>query len=233
LRQKNKEPKKKQLKGASMSTPQTKEVIVSSIRKMQGVLESLEWQDPACYALWLSQTYFYVRHATRVLAKAAWRCDFSEEDLHKKLLNGINEEKNHEVMCSSDMEHIGFALGDFDELVETSAYYRTLYSMIDSHGPYALLGYFVSLEGLGAIGFNNVFAGLLKKYGQSGVQFVEVHAHLDEGHFEQGLNYIMTLPPDKQQMVQEITVIASQHYMNFLSGIKAHHQSRKSLKKTA
>jgi len=216
-----------------MSTAKTKETIISSIKNMQNVLESLDWQDPACYALWLSQTYFYVRHATRVLSKAAWRCGFEDEDLHKKMLNGINEEKNHEVMCTNDLDNIGYSLDDFSELTTTSAYYQTLYSMIDTHGPYALLGYFVSLEGLGAIGFNNVFDNLLKQYGKEGVQFVEVHAHLDEGHFAQGLDHILSLPKEKRDLVEEVTVISSHHYINFLKGIKSQHESMKRLKKTA
>lgn len=216
-----------------MSTLKTKEIIVTSIQKMQSELESLDWQDPACYALWLSQTYFYVRHATRVLSKAAWRCGFEDEDLHKKMLNGINEEKNHEVMCTSDLEHVGYGLEDFSELTTTSAYYQTLYSMIDTHGPFALLGYFVSLEGLGAIGFHNVFANLARKYGKEGVQFVEVHAHLDEGHFAQGLEHILSLPKEKRDLVEEVTVIASQHYINFLKGIKAEHENHKRLENAA
>ncbi|RYZ83697.1 MAG: hypothetical protein EOP04_19450 [Proteobacteria bacterium] len=207
-----------------MKNSDTQSIVLSSIDEMQKEIESLPWTDPACYALWLSQTFFYVRHATRVLSKAAWRCGFEDEDLHKRMLNGINEEKNHELMCTNDLAHIGFSLDDFAELPSTSAYYQTLYSMIDSHGPYSLLGYFVSLEGLGAIGFKNVFPKLKKCYGTGGIQFLEVHAHLDEGHFDQGLSHILSLSEDKKKIVEEVTRSSSVHYISLLKGVKARHE---------
>jgi pyrroloquinoline quinone (PQQ) biosynthesis protein C len=217
------------MKSFEVQTSNTRDVVVKSIRSMQAVLDSLTWEDPACYAEYLAQTYFYVRHATRVLAKAAWRCNFEEEPLHKKLLQGINEEKNHELMCTSDLEHVGYDLKEFTELPETSAYYQTLYAMIDAHGPYALLGYFVSLEGLGAIGFNDVYNRVVKTYGKGGAQFIEVHAHLDQGHFEEGLSYILTLPEAQQRLVAETCIVAGRHYESFLKGLglkaKAHPRS--------
>ncbi len=69
-----------------------------SIKKMETCFVALPWEDKWTYAEWLAQTFFYVRHATRVLAKAAYRCSFEDEGLHKKLLEGINEEKNHEII---------------------------------------------------------------------------------------------------------------------------------------
>lgn len=189
---------------------------MTAINEMKNAIEKLPWEDPRFYSLFLAQTYFYVRNATRVLAKAAYRCSHDEENLHKKLIKGINEEKNHEIMATNDLKELGYRIENFSELPTTSAYYQTLLAVIDYEGPYALLGYFVALEGLGAIGADSTLNTTLEKYGKKATQFLRVHIRVDEHHFHDGLNFIETLPLEKQKIVEKYVKVSSKLYINML-----------------
>jgi hypothetical protein len=196
-------------------------ICVTAIRKMEEECGRLPWEDRRVYADWLSQTYFYVQHATRVLAKAAYRCHLDEEPLHKKLLHGINEEKNHEILATNDLKHIGHKLNEFYEYPETSAYYQTLYHLIDYNGPYELLGYFVTLEGLGGIGTGGLYERIVKAHGEKAASFVKVHAKLDAGHYEEMVQYLETLDAQKLAIVKHGIEISTTLYCNMLKRITA------------
>lgn len=203
------------------------------IDEMKKAAAELPWEDRHFYAVFLAQTYYYVRNATRVLAKAAYRCNHDEEGLHKKLIQGINEEKNHEIMALNDMKEIGYDISQFPENPPTTAYYQTLLAAIDYDGPYALLGYFVSLEGLGAIGADQAFDILFEKYGKKATQFLRVHTRVDKHHFDDGLEFIESLPPTKQTLIEHYVAVSSQLYIGMLKGAVAASRSSKPSSKAA
>lgn len=195
------------------------------ISRMEAALKEMPWQTPEFYAEFLAQTYFYVRNATRVLAKAAYRCNHEEEGLHKKMLQGITEEKNHEIMAINDLREVGYRMEEMQELPSTTAYYQTLLAAIDYDGPYALLGYFVALEGLGAIGAGHVFDSTFAKWGKKGTQFLRVHTRVDQHHFTDGLEFIESLPMEKQLMIEKYVKSSTELYIGLLNGVKAHYNS--------
>ena len=196
-----------------------RKTTLKAIEDMKNVMGTQPWDDASFYGLWLAQTYFYVRNATRVLAKAAYRCTHDEEPIHKKLLQGINEEKNHEIMATNDLKTIGFSLSSFQEMPATTAYYQTLLAAIDYDGPYALLGYFVTLEGLGAIGCDYIFETAFGKFGKMATQFLRVHTRVDKHHFDDGIDFIETLPADKQALVERYVKVSSLLYINMLKEV--------------
>lgn len=198
-----------------------RQTTLKTINEINEIAQSIPWNNPSVYSQFLAQTYFYVRNATRVLAKAAYRCTHEEEDLHKNLIRSINEEKNHEIMATNDLAEIGYSIHDFKELPTTSAYYQTLLAMIDYDGPYALLGYFVALEGVGAIGADHVLNEALETYGKKATQFLRVHIRVDEHHFHNGLNFIETLPLEKQNIVEKYVKISGKLYINMLNEVLA------------
>jgi hypothetical protein len=209
-----------------MTMPMTsvRKTTLQAIEDIKSVMGTLPWDEASFYGLWLAQTYFYVRNATRVLAKAAYRCTHEEEPMHKKLLQGINEEKNHEIMATNDLKTIGFTMNSFHEMPATTAYYQTLLAATDYDGPYALLGYFVTLEGLGAIGCDHVFDTTFAKFGKMATQFLRVHTRVDKHHFDDGIDYIETLPQDKQDLIERYVAVSSRLYINMLNEVKAEHK---------
>ncbi len=200
---------------------------VECVRKMESYCNRLPWESREAYGEWLAQTYFYVRHATRVLAKAAWKCSMEEEYFHKRLLHGINEEKNHEVMAINDLERLGLYIEDYKENPETSAYYQTLYHLIDANGPYELLGYFVTLEGLGAIGSEGLYNRIVKAHGEDAASFIKVHAHLDSRHFDEGLEMLRALGPKQSQIVEHGLALSTTLYCNLIQAVTTKYSVRR------
>lgn len=203
------------------------------VSRMSQFCIEMDWKDKSLYADWLAQSYLYVRHATRVLASAAARCSMEQEPLHKKLLDGINEEKNHELLATRDLAHLKYNLKDFNEYPETSAYYQTLYYNIQADGPFALLGYFLPLEGLAAEGLNSVCDTIMSQYSEKGSSFMKVHCKLDLGHFEEGLNFLDTLSSDQLTIIERNMKLSTELYINMLRKIKMSNQSNSKARKTA
>ena len=68
-----------------------KDVLARSIDELSRSLERFPWTDRDAYCEWLAQTYYYVRHSTRLLAAAAARfaCDDSGDTLGKPFVHEI------------------------------------------------------------------------------------------------------------------------------------------------
>ena len=80
----------------------TKE-IEAQISSIMDAFLRVPWHEKRAYGDYLAQTFYYVSHATRVLALAAARCRLTEEPMHKQFLKGIQEEKNHEILALRDL----------------------------------------------------------------------------------------------------------------------------------
>ncbi len=193
--------------------------IEKCIRRMEEACLQIPLENRFSYSQWLAQTYFYVQHATRVLAKASYRCDFENEELHKKLLQGINEEKNHEVLATNDLAFLDARISQFKEFCETSAYYQTLYHLIDTKGPFVLLGYFVTLEGLGAIGSQKIYDRIVGAHGEKASSFIKVHARLDASHYTEALHYLSKLSERHLEIVEYGIEISTDLYCNLVSRV--------------
>ncbi len=193
--------------------------IRSCIKEMETACLELNWEDKETYSDFLAQTFYYVRNATRVLAKAAFKCSFEEEALHQILLQSINEEKCHEQLAVHDLEVLGHKVDDFCEYPETSAYYQTLYHLLDTQGPYELLGYFVTLEGLGAIGSDELYNRVIGSHGERSSSFIKVHARIDSRHFEEGLELINSLDSSKLEIVEHGLDMGTRLYCNLIRRI--------------
>lgn len=196
-----------------------REESIECVRKISTTAIKLDWEDPGIYAIWLAQTYYYVRHATRVLAFAAAHCSFEDEAMHQKCLLGIMEEKGHEVLVIRDLRSLGYSISQFQEFTATSAYYQTLYRNITTDGPVALIGYFVPLEGLAAIGLSKVMGIVTEKYGAKGTNFLQMHCKVDEGHFATGLDFIEAFDREKAVIFKKHLNYSTNLYINILESI--------------
>lgn len=209
------------------STKDIRATMIERINMMQKTLDTLPWKDRDFYAIWLSQTYYYVRNATRVLAKAAYHCPYEEEDLHKRLIQSIIEEKSHEIMATNDLAGIGRDIKDYPEFASTMTYHQTLLRLIDCYGSYALPGYFVVLEGLGALGTDEIYDSLVAEFGKESVQFLRVHGRVDKHHFDDGVEYIKSLPQAKQDVIMNAAMISSDLYNKMLIEMRDRYQATK------
>src|SRR5690606_24416532 len=106
--------------GRAERVPLEKEVVMKQLLErctlqMKTAGEKFPWTSRKVYGDWLAQTYYYVRHSTRLLAAAAARFPLDERGsaLHYRFAAHIGEEKRHEQLALHDLQQLGFTLAEF------------------------------------------------------------------------------------------------------------------------
>lgn len=154
------------------------------------------------YSDWLCQTYYYVHHVTRILAFAASKCDlYQDHELHFRLIASLNEEKDHDTMILNDLKNMDVQLEHFPEKIETRNFYQSLFYMVETYGPYAIVGYFIPQEGLACLNLGPIYKELKNVYGDKCCSFLKEHCILDITHFGDALKYLERLPESKLPII--------------------------------
>ncbi|MET0284528.1 MAG: iron-containing redox enzyme family protein [Polyangiales bacterium] len=174
-------------------------------QSMKSAAESFPWHDKSAYADWLAQTYFYVRHSTRLGALAAARFEMGErgDALHYRFAAHIGEEKKHEQLCVHDLKQLGFSLTEFTERHATRMFYEPQYFKIEHQSPSALFGYIVALEAFGPAYGRPIVQTVTDAFGPKCAAFLKVHTEEDEDHIEKALAMIATVPERERAWVLE------------------------------
>lgn len=192
----------------------------SSVDLMIKALDEFPWDSKLAYAEFLAQTYYYIRHSTRLLAASAAR--FSQEDqaMHKRFMKHSDEENSHELLAVRDLQKLGFKMQDFRELPQTRAFYEVQYYKIEHCDPAALLGYILALE-VTATHLAPIQKKLTGLYGKECVKLIQVHSDEDPDHVEKALKSIAALKPER---VNEIEINIEQSailYAGMIEAVKA------------
>ncbi len=201
-----------------------KKILVSDVKanldtKIDDIYKEFEcypWHVPQAYADYLAQVYFYVCHATRVLAYAAAKTPVGNSELHDMFLKGAREEKDHEFLAENDLKHLGFSLSNFEEITETSAYYQTLYYTIGFWGSEALLGYFLTLEGLAATKLQPTMEKVETMYGKQTISFLEEHIVLDKDHYAETLTVLDNMSEQQLNIINKAVTYSADLYIRIL-----------------
>ncbi len=205
----------------------------TSVDLMISALDNFPWDSKQAYAEFLAQTYYYIRHSTRLLAASAAR--FSQEDqaMHKRFMKHSDEENSHELLAVRDLQKLGYKMEDFRELPQTRAFYETQYYKIEHCDPAALLGYILALE-VTATHLAPIQKKLTALYGKECVKLIQVHSDEDPDHVEKALKSISAL---KNERVLEIEINIEQSailYAGMIEAVKAKAlQMAKPIKKAA
>jgi hypothetical protein len=158
--------------------------LQSCVARLGKGLRAFPWADRATYGDWLAQTYWYVRHSTRLLAASAAR--FGHDDLgnalHVRFAAHMGEEKRHELLALHDLKAIGLELEAFPERPSTRAFWEPQYYKIEHVNPVALFGYILALEAMSAAHGPSVFEQVSTAHGSAAATFLKLHAHDDEDH---------------------------------------------------
>ncbi len=164
------------------------------------------WADRRAYADWLSQTYAYVHHSTRLLAAAAalFPLDERGDSLHHRFAKHMAEEKKHEKLCIHDLRALGFTVADFPERHATRMFYEPQYYKIEHRDPTTLFGYILVLEVLGAVGDGRVMMETLARaHGEKSYSFVKLHCEEDPDHIEKGFATLHGCSPVQLDLIEE------------------------------
>jgi len=192
----------------------------TSVEIMVKGLEEFPWDSKLAYAEFLAQTYYYIRHSTRLLAASAAR--FSQEDqaMHKRFMKHSDEENSHELLAVRDLQKLGYKIADFRELPQTRSFYEVQYYKIEHCDPAALLGYILALE-VTATHLAPIQKKLIGLYGKDCVKLIQVHSDEDPDHVEKALKSISALG---NQRVDDIQINIEQSailYASMLEAVKA------------
>ncbi|MBC7539632.1 MAG: iron-containing redox enzyme family protein [Bacteriovorax sp.] len=187
-----------------------KMALNQSVGQLQNSYESMPWDNKEFYANYLAQTFYYVRHSTRLLALSAGRLDYeNQQNLHLRFLKHLGEEANHERLAINDLKNLGYTPKDYPELNSTRFFYEGQYYKIEHKDPLALMGYILYLEVLA----QNICPPLAKKltglYGKKAVSFLLVHGEEDPHHVEEAQKLLASLGPPAIEIITENLIQSS------------------------
>lgn len=192
----------------------------TSVDIMVKSLEEFPWDNKLAYAEFLAQTYYYIRHSTRLLAASASRFSQDDQAMHKRFMKHSDEENSHELLAVRDLQKLGYKLADFRELPQTRSFYEVQYCKIEHCDPAALLGYILALE-VTATHLAPIQKKLSGLYGKECVKLIQVHSDEDPDHVEKALKSISALG---EQRVNDIQINIEQSailYAQMIEAVKA------------
>jgi thiaminase len=184
------------------------------------------WENPRHYANLSAQTYYYVSHSTRLLARAASGMTVEQEGFHTRFAEHMVEEKSHHLLALHDVKALGFALHDFPELPATCLFYEPQYFKVEK-SPVSLLGYILALEGLAVETGKEVMSRVTEAHGKKATSFVKVHAEDDVSHLEKAFAAIAAVPPESVEAIQKNFVQSVYAYAAMLDQISRTTESHK------
>lgn len=193
--------------------------IERNLKEMGRGLKSFPWDNKIAYAWFLSQTYYYVCHSTKLLHVAVGRMKQSDSEYSKRFSQHLREENGHETIALKDLKRLGFDIKDFPELPETRMFWETQYYKIEHNDPLSLLGYIYALEAIACELCPIIKKELDKYYASDCHTFIKVHGEDDPEHVEKALEQIRRLPKERLRWVQENFEQTTQSYRHFLDAI--------------
>lgn len=178
-------------------------------------------ENKDAYGDYLNQQYFLIRYSTRLLALAASMVDTTDSKEFRWWAKHLQEEIDHDLTILSDMKAIGYAFNKKCEPV-VRGLSLALFEDIRSHGPDALLGYALMLEGF-SMKRCAIMANRVKNAYGKGYTYLKLHAVADEKHFPQGMARIDSFPTHRKQVILDNLHMSGHLYNNFLQTINRRH----------
>jgi len=191
----------------AVTTHNNKETIMSHIElNLSPITEAaadFPWGDRRAYAEFLAQTFYYVRHSTRLLALAAGMIEPGDRKAFDRYIKHIGEERNHELLARRDLEELGFELDQMPEMPATRLLWEPQYYKVIHQSPMALMGYILPLEALAAKEGINVVMALEEAHGPKCLNFLRLHGEEDIKHVKNAIALTESLPEEKMRLVGE------------------------------
>ena len=194
---------------------------------------SFPWNEKDCYASWLSQTFHFVSHSTRLIALAASRFYRDKDSLHNRFLEHISEEKFHERLALKDLKNLGVEISDYPELAITKGFYQSQYYQIERESPESFLGYILALEGMAVLAGEKVFQVVSKTFGSPASNFIRVHAQEDKEHIESAFEHLLTLDPTNYKKAFNNFIQSGELYISMLDQIQERYSVGKDQNRTS
>lgn len=199
-----------------------KENYEKQLRSVKEFLNDMPWEDKNFYVNYLSQTYYFVCHSTRLLSRSISHFNVDRDHLYKRFVSHLKEENYHERIALNDLKNLGVDVNDCPEFELTKAFWECQYHKIDASKGISLLGYILFLEAIAVFCFDDVSARLQKSYGKNAMNFIHVHTNEDPHHLEEAINQIEMLSDEEKQLVWSNFYQTSKMYIGILNEAKHH-----------
>lgn len=176
----------------------------------------LPWENKRFYASFLAQTYYFVRHSTRLLALAS---AYSFDDsLHRRYAAHIAEEKGHDRLALNDLNRLGVNLEP--ELPQTRNLYETQYYKIERENASSLMGYILALEGVASMICPKIMTRITQAHGAECAKFLKLHIEEDPDHVEKAFAEIEALKEQELAQVVHNLIQSCSNYASMLTAIQ-------------
>jgi hypothetical protein len=192
------------------------------VAQLTSATDRFPWEDRRAYADWSAQTYYYVRHSTRLLAAAAARFAYDERGnaLHHRFAAHMAEEKKHELLCLHDLKQLAMSIDGLPEHHSTRAFYEPQYYKIEHGAPIALFGYILPLEAIGPACGHRIIDRVVAEHGEKAASFLKLHSEEDVEHLNKALTLMESLPPAERRLVEENVRQTTYGYVAMLQDIR-------------
>jgi hypothetical protein len=180
-----------------------KDLVRACVAELGAAVDRFPWERRSAYADWLAQTYYYVRHTTRLLAAAAARFAMDEKGdaLHKRFCTHLAEEHGHELLVVQDLKHLGALLSQFPEHSSTKLFYESQYYKIEHVHPIVHFGYILPLEALGPACGTTAIDRVATAHGGQCTSFLRLHSQEDVDHLRKALEMIATVTEEHRDAI--------------------------------
>lgn len=199
-----------------------KALLEECTRELSLALDRFPWEARRAYADWLAQTYYYVRHSTRLLAAGAARLPYTDEGngLHHRFAAHMAEEKKHELLCVHDIARLGESIDGYSELPATRMFYEPQYFKIEHESPLELFGYILPLEAIGPASGGRLIEAVTKAHGARCASFLKVHTEEDVTHLDKALALVDSFGAVEKARLEENMRQTTYAYAAMLGSIR-------------
>ena len=180
----------------------------------------LPWENKRFYASFLAQTYYFVRHSTRLLALASAYA--TDDSLHRRFAAHIAEEKGHDRLALNDLTRLNVPLEE--ELAQTRNLYETQYYKIERENSSALMGYILALEGVASLICPKIMGRITQAHGADCAKFLKLHVEEDPDHVDKAFAEIEALGSDQLKMVTKNLIQSCNNYSSMLAAVNVQTQ---------
>ncbi len=193
----------------------------NQLKKTKEVIEAMPWENPVFYNLFLAQTYYFVSHSTRLLARSISHFGVDRDNLYRRFVAHLKEENYHERLVVNDLKNFALHPSDFPEMSITRAFWESQFFKIDQTKGVSLLGYILYLEAIPVHCFKEVHS-LFPKQSKS---FAKVHMEEDPAHLKSAISMIEEMNEHEQLQIWNNFNQTSELYQIMLCEINNHLKS--------
>ncbi len=185
----------------------------------QSLLRQCPWENSDFYADWCAQGYYFVCHATRILAASAARTGIERDHLHIRFLDHSQEEKHHEKLYERDLAAMGRSISEFSEMPATAFLYQCQYYLLEHKDPIAPMGGIFYLEGVSVFSGVEIYERVKGRFGAEASTFLKVHVHDDEDHIKKAKQILGSMSPSELKVTSESYKLFHHAYEQQLLGL--------------